>query len=303
LLKSKILQNIVATLLVVIVWLWVGVETSFIPRYADICEYNAYINQGHCTTHHIAFVILWHIGKFFQDFAGVIAAIATIVIAYFTRTLWVATDGMLRASGEQSEAMASSIKEAARSATAMEKVAESIAISAKAATESVATTKEIGKRQELALEMQMRAYLKVVIGSAIYQEREKGKEPLRFEANPSVVNTGNTPAHDVKFRIQAMILPVPLPADHVFPIPQEVHDGAFIGIHQDSNMSATVEDFVDDKEVKDIKRLNGKGLYVWGIVYYKDVFGKDRETEFGQIIHWVGAKVFGLYIQGRNKAT
>jgi hypothetical protein len=66
----------------------------------------------------------------------------------------------VKSAGEQSEAMNRHIGEAARSANAMEKIAETI---------------QEGNREI------MRAYLSVVIGSAVYQERQEGK---KFEGKP-----------------------------------------------------------------------------------------------------------------------
>ncbi len=61
-----------------------------------------------------------------------------------------------------------------RSASAMESVAEKIAVSTEAAMASVS-----------AIGQQMRAYICVDIGSAIYQERTKN---MKFQAVPSIVN-------------------------------------------------------------------------------------------------------------------
>jgi hypothetical protein len=74
----------------------------------------------------------------------------------------------------QSSDMKASIAQATRAATAMEKVAENVSLSAKAATDSVAILKD-------RTALQMRAYLSVVAGSAVYQERQKR---FRFEARP-----------------------------------------------------------------------------------------------------------------------
>src|SRR5580658_4395213 len=83
----------------------------------------------------------------------------------------------VESAGEQAEAMERHIGQAARSADAMERIA---------------TTIQVGNRAII------RAYLTVVIGSAVYQERRIGQGDLKFEAKPNLVNTGNTPARKVR---------------------------------------------------------------------------------------------------------
>lgn len=121
-----------------------------------------------------------------------VTAAATIVIALFTGTLWLATDKLWKAgerqmelirqnAADQSRDVLASLKEAARSAAAMEEVAKHIAVSAQAAKDSVAVVKERGAAQ-------MRAYISVIIGGAVFQEREKN---IRFEARPLMSITGS----------------------------------------------------------------------------------------------------------------
>ena len=79
----------------------------------------------------------------------------------------------VKSAGEQAEAMERHIAEAARSATAMENIANTIDVGNKAI---------------------MRAYLTVTIGRAIYQQKRDGMSNLMFEARPLLHNTGNTAA-------------------------------------------------------------------------------------------------------------
>lgn len=198
------------------------------------------------------------------------------------------------AAEQQSADTRESIRQSARSAAAIEALGENMAKSAAAAAESVATVKDRTARQ-------MRAYLTVVIGGATFQEREKN---LRFEARPLLVNTGNTPAYDVAYVAEAGIFSVPLPPGAA---PQPSADlallGAVVGPHQNSIMTALVSDFVDDAEVDAVKHGDGKSLYTWGIVTYKDVFGEQHATIFCQQIFWhPNDQIAGLYIAGRNSA-
>jgi hypothetical protein len=63
-------------------------ETDF-P--AQICEYNQATRHEECATYHIVFVALWHIAKILNDYGPAISAAATVAIAAFTWTLWLAT--------------------------------------------------------------------------------------------------------------------------------------------------------------------------------------------------------------------
>ena len=107
-------------------------------------------------------------------------------------------------------------------------------------------TRGLVKGADKNAEKQLRAYLTVIIGSATYQET--GKD-VRFAGIPRLVNNGNTPAHKVSYRIKSSILPVPLPNDFDFPLPNEVVGGAMLGPNQISELQAIVDDFVLDTQL------------------------------------------------------
>jgi len=204
------------------------------------------------------------------------------------------TDKLIKENIAHSMSMEHFVKEATRLASAMEAVVKEIAISAKASTESVATLKDRTARQ-------MRAYLTVTIGGAVYQERAKN---LKFEGKPNLINTGHTPAHKVVHRCKAAILPVPLPTDFAFPLPDQDAGTYVVGPQQTAVLNAIVDDFCDDAEVQDIKIAKGRGLYTWGIINYEDVFGEAHVTRFCQMLIWLpDEKIWGYYIPGRNDAT
>jgi|SRR5436309_15228673 len=149
----------------------------------------------------------------------------------------------------------------------------------------------------------MRAYLCVVIGTAIYQEREKN---LKFQAIPSIVNAGLTPAHKVSFRASAAILPHPLPAGFTFPLPATTSGTSVIGPRQNITVSPAVEDFCDDSEIEGIKTgTQGKLLYTCGVFTYEDIFGNPQFTRFCQIYTWLadGKTTWGYYADRHNDAT
>jgi hypothetical protein len=181
-------------------------------------------------------------------------------------------------------------KEAGRLAGAMEVVSQQIAVSAEAARESVG-----------ALRDQMRAYISVSIGGAVYQERAKN---LRFQGKPVLINSGFTPAHKVRHKSNAAILPIPLPQDFGYPLPETDLGASLIGPRQQAVLSPIVDGFVADEEVEDIKAGKGKALYVWGIVEYEDVFKRKQETRFCQVLTWLqDGTVWGYFIPGHNDGT
>lgn len=169
---------------------------------------------------------------------------------------------------------------------------------AEATKASVEAGKDTAKRQ-------LRAYLAVVIGPAVFQERREDPKPdLMFEASPLLVNTGQTPAHKISFVVKAAVLPVPLPKEVGL---SETGDSGvgetILGVQHSASMGAVVNGFCRDEDVEDVKASNGKALYVWGLVTYEDVFGEKHETRFCQQIYWTGETIRGFYTPGRNGAT
>lgn len=138
-------------------------------------------------------------------------------------------------------------------------------------------TRSLVESAENTASTQMRAYCTVIVNDGIFQESGRN---IRFEARPRIVNTGNTPAHKVRYRAAAAILPNILPDDFTFPLPQTEIGGAVLGPHHHFDMSATVNSFVLDADVESIKRCNDNALHAWGIVTYIDAFGKERQTKF-----------------------
>ncbi len=154
---------------------------------------------------------------------------------------------------------------------------------------------------------ELRAYLTVVIGTGIFQERrdeDKGGD-LKFECRPLLINTGHTPARKITFKARAAIMPVPLPKEINLPdAPDEGSGGSILGPLQNANMFAVVDGFCADKDVKEIKHATGgKGLYTWGRVTYEDVFGESHFTQFCHHVYWdLNGAVRGHYVPGRNDA-
>jgi hypothetical protein len=237
-------------------------------------------------------------------------ALATTALWFFTYRLWRATKTLAEdaktTSADQAEKMERSVEEAAKSAAAMVRVAESMAINATQIVRSVDITKRMADNQEHIFGIQMRAYIHVEVGTAYPQDRERA---VTFGARPLVANSGNTPAERVRFSIKAGILPVPLPDVYVLELPPLSDSEGMIPQNQSRTFTAFVDDFVPDDEVEKIMWGAGpRGLFVWGRLVYCDVFSKEHTTDFCQHLFFVakdggGFIVDGFHTPGRNTAT
>jgi hypothetical protein len=200
------------------------------------------------------------------------------------------TDKLIQENIAQSASLERSVAETARFATAVEEVAKNLESTAKISSETLQ-----------GLRKQMRAYLTVVVGGGIPQSRESN---LKFDARPLLVNAGPTPARNVRYRIKAAILPIPIPRDFDDAIGIEKEEGGnMMDAHQNAQMMGVVEDYVPEDQIEDIKIGKGPGMYAWGTVTYEDVFGERHTTKFCQQLTWLpNGNVFGYYVAGRNDA-
>jgi hypothetical protein len=155
-------------------------------------------------------------------------------------------------------------------------------------------------------ERQLRAYLSVVVGAGIYQERLKG---LRFEARPIILNNGATPAYKVRFSAVARIIPDKLAATYEFKMPTMLPvSQASIGPKENRIMSAVYPRMIPDHRAKKVVLGDKIALWVWGVVEYEDAFEQPRYTQFCQRLDWrsdgKGAwTTFGRYDPRFGKST
>ncbi len=227
---------------------------------------------------------------------------ATIILALFTGGLWIATYRLAKDAEKtsnraeenfirQANEMRASIAQASRSASAMEDVAN-------------ITDRNSRLMQEMYAK-QMRAYLSVNIHRGMYQDRKNG---LKFEINPSLLNSGHTPAHNLKYWATAEILPFPLPDNFEFPVPINKSPNSYV-LHPNHGieLNALVNDFVPDGEVEAIKLGTERRVHIWGIVTYDDVFGESHMTKFCHSLFWVKVGdqevIRGTYSNHHNEAT
>src|SRR4051812_34688666 len=78
-------------LLVVGFSIWVS---SGAPVSADICDQGSQAEVKDCATYNIIFVLFWHIREWLHYIEGIVTALATIAIAWFTWTLWQSNERM-----------------------------------------------------------------------------------------------------------------------------------------------------------------------------------------------------------------
>jgi hypothetical protein len=179
-------------------------------------------------------------------------------------------DQTVKAVAQQSSDMERSINQATRAADATEKFAASTAIASKAATESVATTKDTMTRL-------LRAYLCINFGSAAFQKAETN---FKFEVRLQLINAGQTPGYKVSYKAHADVLPFPLPPDFDFSLPDiPTPSQSTLGHGQSLILTGIVDRIYSEQEVAEI-RSGLKRLYMFGTAIYEDVYHVSRYTNF-----------------------
>jgi hypothetical protein len=173
--------------------------------------------------------------------------LAQLIVFYFQA---IKLQETVTAAGAQSEDMKHSIEQATRAANAMER-------SADAATTASRNVVVVTERSVL----HMRAYLSVRIHLGIYQERTNN---LRFEVRPLLINTGQTPAYEVRYVANADVLEFPLPDGFSFPPLGDAHSiFGLLAPQQTMIMGAVVRrDFFEDVEAEQIKRGWQTGVHL-----------------------------------------
>jgi hypothetical protein len=116
----------------------------------------------------------------------------------------------------------------------------------------------------------MRACVVVNTGNTAYQDGR-----LKFASSPSLINTGFTPAKNLRYRVTAAILDFPLPPDYQFSDSAKLsqYDLAFepsAELHYFGIVASRYEEPV----VEAIMKGEQKRLFVWGTVAYDDVFAE-----------------------------
>ena len=200
----------------------------------------------------------------------------------------------VEASTQQSADMKESIKQATRTAIAMEQFAEAATVGSKAAAGSVVTVKDSMTRQ-------LRAYLCVNFNAAGFQNPET---KFLYEVNLHLINVGYTPGYKVSFRAQVDVLPFPLPADFAFPLPDAPGGSeSTLGHGQNLIMGGVVNRIYSEEEAAEIRTGRTKRLYIYGTANYEDAYHIQRYTNFCFSVIWLGDKgSMGVFTKRHNDA-
>lgn len=174
--------------------------------------------------------------------------------------------------------MRASIAESARAATAMEGVAAGIAASVTNARELMDTQRQFGK-------LQMRPYISVIEPGFIPQNIAT---PYYAEVQLIMVNTGHTPAHNIRFAAFLRVLPAPLPNDFDFTVrPDQIITSGHINPGQRLFFRRNVGHILPAQQYAEI--IQGRGinrLYIYGTIFFDDVFGDIHQTNFCSFGVW-----------------
>jgi hypothetical protein len=186
---------------------------------------------------------------------------------------------------QQMRDVQASIAEATRSSKAMEGIAESMASNVESVRESVGISREIADTQKLVTELQSRPYLSAAFNTAIFQDGNHV-----FEVQALLRNHGNTPAYDVTFRAVAQIVPIPLPEDFAFSLPNDAAgaSSSLMAPGMTKLLTRRVSSRVPDDQIDSIKLGDPpRGLAMWGLVKYRDAFMKNRQLRFAFTVTWL----------------
>lgn len=144
-------------------------------------------------------------------------------------------------------------------------------------------TAEIAKDAAMKSQAQLRAYVTVGIGDSVVQDTGKG---INFQGRAKVTNVGLTPAMNATQRLNAAILPSPLPSGFNFPVLEPSEFGMFIGPQQNIDVFSHSLDPIPDLEVTNVAKGAGRAMYFWGVIEYEDSFGEKHETKFCHMVTW-----------------
>lgn len=195
------------------------------------------------------------------------------VFAYQAKKLRETVDAAAMQAGE----MGRSVAEAARAATAMERLADQM-------TRAGAMNAEAFANQKMVLNQQARAWVYVRFDACISQDRTTA---YPFETIVSLVNAGHTPARALNFARRLAILPYPLPDDFDFTLPESQFDAAGSLVPgQSLNFRQNIATLISDAEVVEIRGGGQRRLYQYGVVRYKDTFNEQHYANFCQWITW-----------------
>jgi hypothetical protein len=252
--------------------------SSDLAAHYEVCE-TTKEGAKQCATYGVGDFVLHEVNAY----NGVITAIATGFIAWFTLSLRQATDGLWDASKDQlTHAQAEAASADFHRTTQYEQIVEQIEAlkqSAAAAEDSVRETRRLVWTSESNAQRQLRAYVVAEAkGVNIYGPENEVSVSVRI----IIKNTGQTPAHDLRIVSKTELLehPIKMPFDFAS-ISGPDPSAAVLGAGQLTESESQPEKPFDGNEMMVAKASeSGSRIYTWGTVTYRDVFGHPRYTNF-----------------------
>jgi hypothetical protein len=182
----------------------------------------------------------------------------------------------------------------------MRRQADHLEEQAKHLEASVATMKDTAQRQ-------LRAYVSVEFGEMFAPgdvDPRNSKTADQFWWGPLVVNTGQTPAHDLRYTADFATHPKPIPKGYP-PPPRpalDTSDRVTLGAAPSAQTKMIGGAMGNIPPAHEAEWRTGKRvLFLQGTVVYKDVFGSEHTTTFCHAAEWKG--VVWRYATGdHNKA-
>jgi hypothetical protein len=197
-----------------------------------------------------------------KDHGEAFVALGTLILAYFTFGLWKETSRLAadarNSATQQIDRMESAIREASRSANAMEAT--------------------VGKMDEIA-ERQLRAYVSLeTLGP---DGTSDAQYPAQIPYRIGFKNCGQTPAYEVSILATVAVGPIPPGSPEPLPPTPAIFTKTTMGPGSPVGASVPVRTFTS-AEITAINEGTHQ-LYVYGVVRYRDSFRKPRFTNFRHI--------------------
>ena len=185
---------------------------------------------------------------------NLLLVVVTSLLVLYNYRLWKANVGLWEVSQEQSRHMETSIGVAHKAADA--------------ATATVKTMRDTAGRQ-------LRAYL-----SARFETIFIFSPTIRVTIKFIMLNHGQTPAYNVTHSSLVEVLPYPLPINYQLPSILSPTPPLFC-TQQPLSMDIVLPLVIFlKKEIGPIVNNDGYRIYTFGVVKYKDTFGRSRQTKF-----------------------
>jgi hypothetical protein len=162
------------------------------------------------------------------------------------------------------------------------------------------------KQMSASEERQLRAYITMMSEVADpYRpnqpgwNRTDGEHGFVYELWPKFRNDGQTPAYDVRGVGRVAVFPVPPPDDCDLSLPEElpVLTGV-LGAGQPRSMQL-VSPELNGEEIVAIGSDQGKRLFIFGLITYRDIFGNSHQIRFFDGIQFASGGVI-VYATGRH---